>query len=398
MANQKDYQTTLPDMKARYAAMFKELAAHQNYVITQEGWAHRDIKLKVSPKSITVARQNLPAVLFTLSAPKFELEWNEAKFQIKYLVGGKPVNIEHTLHATKVANPIANTARADARRLGYTVGACLEMVAESEESAQDRASKDLDHRKSQFTTQIQEGLSRWLKTPRRLTDSIRVEPLNKTSVLLTVGELFVPTVATINHVVMNTDTSVFRCEITVEMHHQDTPSQKKTFTTTGHEGHDATSLADLLDNLLEGALNRGLAPRYAPAPVAPVTSYMLNVDDVTSTLKNMSTKSGGRMRSVSLEAGPEWHCEPTNRQRLDHTGNDGDGWDEDEYDEEYSNPLYRQVMDKLEDSFGVGLFQIEIGEKGHVYVSLSSKGKQAVKTLRKSASTIVDRWLYLQST
>jgi len=110
--------------------------------------------------------------------------------------------------------------------------------------------------------------------------------------------------------------------------------------------------------------------------VEEVEEYTLS--DVTSYLKSMRTRTGGRTDSIDVD-NYGWSLEPRDRQRLDHYGNDGDGWDEDLWEDEYAGPLRSEVIDKLEDWFGKNLFDVEIGEKGHIEVSLTKAGKKRIK-------------------
>jgi len=95
---------------------------------------------------------------------------------------------------------------------------------------------------------------------------------------------------------------------------------------------------------------------------------------VAAFLKSKSTKAGGRFRSVELDHGSVG-AEPQNRQRLDHYGNDGDGWDEEGWEDAYASPLRKEVKMLLDREFPGNDFIVDVGEKGHVEVqgrSLSS--------------------------
>ncbi len=112
-----------------------------------------------------------------------------------------------------------------------------------------------------------------------------------------------------------------------------------------------------------------------------------STEQVTRFLKGMSTRTGGRHRDVDFydERHPYWDVEPLNRQRLDHYGNDGDGWDDEGWAEDYADPLAKEVQEKLESEFGKGTFSVDIGEKGHIEVNLTPAG---MKTFGKTARKI----------
>jgi hypothetical protein len=121
-------------------------------------------------------------------------------------------------------------------------------------------------------------------------------------------------------------------------------------------------------------------------------------DTVTNFLKSMRTSRGGRNISVNYyppgKSGDAWHlweAEPQNRSRLDHYGNDGDGWDEDGWNESYSNPLSGEVQEKLDERFGKGIFEVDIGEKGHIEVKGHPKKMEAMMGLKAASSPSASR-------
>ena len=132
------------------------------------------------------------------------------------------------------------------------------------------------------------------------------------------------------------------------------------------------------------------APARAPAaptraPVAPAAPT-LSADEVTNFLRSMGTRKGGRNRNVVFyNARDGWSAEPDHRQRLDHyvgsyynPGEDDDpeGWDSEGWEDEYAGPLRKEVQDKLDARFGKGVLSVDIGEKGHIDVSLTSDGQK----------------------
>lgn len=77
------------------------------------------------------------------------------------------------------------------------------------------------------------------------------------------------------------------------------------------------------------------------------------------------TETGGRLRPEGWCKGiGAWVYDPHYRQRVDHYGNDGEGWDEDGWEADYARPLTDEVQAQLPEGYVV-----EVGDKGHVYVS-----------------------------
>ena len=99
------------------------------------------------------------------------------------------------------------------------------------------------------------------------------------------------------------------------------------------------------------------ASKVSAAAVADLAS----VKSVLRRLSMLNITAGGDA-SVSAE--------PRNRQRLDHYGNGGEGWDGDRWEENYAGPLRVKVQKAMDDEFGKGAVSVEIGEKGHVEVEL----------------------------
>jgi DNA-binding ferritin-like protein len=135
------------------------------------------------------------------------------------------------------------------------------------------------------------------------------------------------------------------------------------------------------------------APRVmnTPAVKAPEpTPDSFTADEVTSFLRSMSTRRGGRNRNVEFrDSRDSWFAEPDYRERLDHyvgshynpgPDDDPEGWDSEGWEEEYAGPLRKEVQDKLDARFGKGFLSVDIGEKGHIYVYLETKGRALLKT------------------
>lgn len=127
----------------------------------------------------------------------------------------------------------------------------------------------------------------------------------------------------------------------------------------------------------------GLKKKAAPAP-APAPSKLSRVPGF---LRSIKLGPGGSARNVQKMGGRDaaWEIEPTNRQRLDHyvgqwydpgPDDDPEGWDEDGWDEDYAGPIRQVVRSALDREFGKGMFSIDVGDKGYVYVHLTPKGKK----------------------
>lgn len=94
--------------------------------------------------------------------------------------------------------------------------------------------------------------------------------------------------------------------------------------------------------------------------------------DLAVLLEGSQTGTGGRFRHTEVD-GATVYAEPACRARLDHYGNDGEGWDSEGWRERYAGPLEREVAQVVEAGLGLKLdrdFAVEVGEKGHVCVTL----------------------------
>lgn len=108
-------------------------------------------------------------------------------------------------------------------------------------------------------------------------------------------------------------------------------------------------------------------------PKAPSTG--MTPEDITRKLKSIKLGPGGPALSVNFEQ-DTWFIEPRQRQRLDHYGNEGEGWDQEGWDEDYANPVRDAAQKWLDAEFGHGHFDADVGEKGHVYVTPTAQGKK----------------------
>jgi hypothetical protein len=102
----------------------------------------------------------------------------------------------------------------------------------------------------------------------------------------------------------------------------------------------------------------------------------LDLDRIQSFIKRMKTPTGGRISRVEYDDKyKSWTANPYDRQRLDHYGNDGEGWDEEAWWDEYAGPLTDETTRLLEQEFGKDMFEVDVGEKGHLHIDLSQKAK-----------------------
>lgn len=112
--------------------------------------------------------------------------------------------------------------------------------------------------------------------------------------------------------------------------------------------------------------DRAKALAAVPAPVVdPKKAIISHVSEELRSMPKMST--GGRLRNLDPhEYG--WSLEPEWRERLDHYGNDGDGWDEDGWERDYAGPLREEAQAWLDKTFGPNHLSADVGEKGHLNI------------------------------
>lgn len=110
----------------------------------------------------------------------------------------------------------------------------------------------------------------------------------------------------------------------------------------------------------------------------PKEKGAFSLDDVRRFLRSSTFGPAGKAHTVVVR-GDVWDVDPVYRERLDHYGNDGDGWDDEGWQSEYSEPVYVDTVSKLEQRFGKGYFFVDVGEKGHINVSLTPKGKENIR-------------------
>lgn len=135
-------------------------------------------------------------------------------------------------------------------------------------------------------------------------------------------------------------------------------------------------------------------PPNQPAPEKPglsqglqkPTAVQFTMQDVARRLNRLV----GRTQSSQQQGSVEWVSEPPERKRLDHyVGSfdfrdpdddlyDPEGWNDDAWQEEYAEPLLTKTLRGLEEHFGKKLFDVDIGEKGFVYVSPTPEGYKAL--------------------
>ena len=69
-------------------------------------------------------------------------------------------------------------------------------------------------------------------------------------------------------------------------------------------------------------------------------------------------------------AGDCVELEPYDRQRLDHYGNDGDGWDDDGWWDDYAGPWTSEIEALLKECEHEAY--ANVGDKGYIYVYLKN--------------------------
>jgi hypothetical protein len=108
------------------------------------------------------------------------------------------------------------------------------------------------------------------------------------------------------------------------------------------------------------------------------------IDEITDVLDGIPLKQK-KLDFSMMGKEPHWSYDHRDRTRLDHYVGDGwddrrddddddQGWDEDAWNTDYAYPTQQKVSDWLGKNIGKGLFYVEIGEKGHVDVSLTDAG------------------------
>lgn len=100
---------------------------------------------------------------------------------------------------------------------------------------------------------------------------------------------------------------------------------------------------------------------------------MTTPKQVVNALAGFHTKTGGQiLDSETFQEESGGHTitfDLQGRRRLDHFGNDGDGWDTDGWEEEYVRPLVAEVKARLvARHVDPSTVSIEIGEKGHLEI------------------------------
>lgn len=127
----------------------------------------------------------------------------------------------------------------------------------------------------------------------------------------------------------------------------------------------------------ERSLKRMLKDMSLVPPVPDRGDLSFVREDIRSFLQSIEFGPAGKARTVNVR-GDVWDVDPIYRERLDHYGNDGDGWDDEGWQAEYSEPVYVDTVSKLEQRFDKGYFFVDVGEKGHISVSLTPKGKENI--------------------
>lgn len=113
----------------------------------------------------------------------------------------------------------------------------------------------------------------------------------------------------------------------------------------------------------------------------------LDLKEVQSFLKGVNYGPAGRAYSVDwtgYHGQPKsfFSIDPSNRARLDHYGNDGEGWDDSWYPD-YANPTENAAQKALDRKYGKGSFSVSVGEKGHIHVYPEIKKKKVPADISK---------------
>jgi len=123
----------------------------------------------------------------------------------------------------------------------------------------------------------------------------------------------------------------------------------------------------------------------------------INIEDLIAFLKRgyygpagkaWKVREGGNWGSGLIE----WvTIDPEYRERLDHYGNDGDGWDQESWWKNYADPTQNAAQKQLDKEFGKDFLRASIGEKGDIYVHWNDKKVNMIIPSKKSANTIQER-------
>lgn len=114
-------------------------------------------------------------------------------------------------------------------------------------------------------------------------------------------------------------------------------------------------------------------PVVAPTPVPQEETKEDIRARVKSQLRYLRSGIAGRVLRVD-EDSQGWTLDMVGRERLDHYGNDGDGWDSDAWEQDYAGPLREEAQAWLDKTFDKGLLTTDVGEKGHLEVEPNPRG------------------------
>jgi hypothetical protein len=92
------------------------------------------------------------------------------------------------------------------------------------------------------------------------------------------------------------------------------------------------------------------------------------LERVKNCLECRSTKTGGKLCKPYIHNDENISFDPQYRQRLDHYGNSGEGWDEEGWYANYKEPLIEEVSRVLEENKLLSLVTVDVGEKGHLEI------------------------------
>lgn len=96
------------------------------------------------------------------------------------------------------------------------------------------------------------------------------------------------------------------------------------------------------------------------------------LEQIEDYLRGLRYGPAGRARSIQVYdegATVTFDVDPVERTRLDHYGNDGDGWDDEGWEEDYTSPVLEAIEPSLKERFGKFYIDAEVDEKGGVEIT-----------------------------
>lgn len=96
------------------------------------------------------------------------------------------------------------------------------------------------------------------------------------------------------------------------------------------------------------------------------------LEQIEAFLRGLRYGPAGRARSIQVYdegATVTFDVDPVERTRLDHYGDDGDGWDDEGWEEDYTSPVLEAIEPSLKERFGKFYIDAEVDEKGGVEIT-----------------------------